>query len=250
MATGTVKTFTDSAVQMENIVVNGGATTFVKDGGTAILSTNTTDSTTTARHKFQSKSDGGASTVGDMLGVYGVSTLTSTDNLASAKTMAGVMGWTEVLGTGTLSTGGTVIAGARIILQTARTLSPASGRASAIIYAEAWNDATGGDIDAGVYILNNMQTGAKTFAAGIKIHSGDGAAGGADFTYGLDWSGAAIGTADIKLGETSGEDVVITKGNFTDAADSGFAPGSLGLDTTDGLLFVTDSAGKWQVVTV
>lgn len=220
----------------------------VADGGTSVLVTNTTGDTTTARQKFQSKSDGAASTVGDMLGVYGVSTLTATDNLASAKTMAGLMGWTEVLGAGTLSTGGTVIAGARIILQTQQDLSPASGRASAIVYAEAWNDATGGDIDAGVYILNNQQTGAKTLGAGVKIHSGDGASGGADFTYGIDMGTAAIGTAHVKLAEAGGNDVVITVGNFTDAAASGFAPGSIGLDTTDGALFVADSSGNWQIL--
>jgi len=39
---------------------------------------------------------------------------------------------------------------------------------------------------------------------------------------------------------------VIATGNFTDGADSGFAPGSIGLDTTDGKAFVSDSSGLWQ----
>jgi hypothetical protein len=39
-------------------------------------------------------------------------------------------------------------------------------------------------------------------------------------------------------------------GNFTDGAASGVGKGSLGIDSTDGLLFVSDSAGNWQAVTV
>jgi hypothetical protein len=50
----------------------------------------------------------------------------------------------------------------------------------------------------------------------------------------------------LKFGEVSGEDVVIATGNFVDGADSGYAPGSIGMDTTDGALFVSDSAGLWQ----
>ena len=49
---------------------------------------------------------------------------------------------------------------------------------------------------------------------------------------------------------SSGEQIVIYVGNVTDGSASGFAPGSIALDTTDGLLMVADSDGKWQVVTV
>ena len=75
------------------------------------------------------------------------------------------------------------------------------------------------------------------------------------FTYGMDFYDAQSAAktwnlAQIRMGKTAAEDVVIVSGNFVDGADSGFAPGSIGLDTTDGLLFVTDSSGLWQVVTV
>lgn len=55
----------------------------------------------------------------------------------------------------------------------------------------------------------------------------------------------------LKFGtDGSGNDVVIVTGDFTDNTDSGYGKGSLGLDTTNGLLFVSDNAGKWQQVTV
>jgi len=70
------------------------------------------------------------------------------------------------------------------------------------------------------------------------------------FNYILDCYGATISTAAIRFGKTLTEDIVIVTGDFTDGADSGFAPGSLGLDTTNGLLFVSDTNGVWQAVTV
>jgi hypothetical protein len=44
--------------------------------------------------------------------------------------------------------------------------------------------------------------------------------------------------------------VVIKVGNFVDGAASGVGKGSLGIDSTDGLLFVSDASGNWQAVTV
>ena len=80
----------------------------------------------------------------------------------------------------------------------------------------------------------------------------DGTSSCKGFIYGLDLYDTAQTwkTAPIRLGKVSTEDIVITVGDFTDNADSGFAPGSLGLDTSDGLLFVTDSSGNWQTVDV
>lgn len=68
------------------------------------------------------------------------------------------------------------------------------------------------------------------------------------FSYILDAYGATVQTAHIRFGKTSTEDIVIVTGDFADAGDSGFAPGSIGLDTTNGLLFVSDTNGVWQQV--
>jgi len=79
----------------------------------------------------------------------------------------------------------------------------------------------------------------------------DGTSGCKGFEYGLDMydaNAATYNTAPIRFGKTATEDIVIVTGNFADGADSGFAPGSIGLDTTDGLLFQCDSAGLWQQV--
>lgn len=84
------------------------------------------------------------------------------------------------------------------------------------------------------------------------------------FTYGLDLKmqdiiadgGGPSGvqpykTAEIRLADDGASaPVVIKVGNFTDGAASGVGKGSLGIDSTDGLLFVSDSAGLWQQVTV
>lgn len=63
-------------------------------------------------------------------------------------------------------------------------------------------------------------------------------------TYGL---GMTDGDA-IKLGEVGGEDLVIYVGDVTDNTDSGYAPGSIALDTSDGALAICDSDGKWQLL--
>jgi hypothetical protein len=79
----------------------------------------------------------------------------------------------------------------------------------------------------------------------------DGTSGCKGFEYGLDVYDANAktwNTAPIRLGYAGSEDVVITYGDFTDGADSGFAPGSIGLDS-DGVLMVVDSGGLWQTVT-
>jgi hypothetical protein len=88
--------------------------------------------------------------------------------------------------------------------------------------------------------------------------------GGSGFEYGIDLkmqdpvadAGGPSGvipykTAEIRLAnDGAAAPVVIKVGNFTDGAASGVGKGSLGIDSTDGLLFVSDSAGLWQQVQV
>ena len=88
--------------------------------------------------------------------------------------------------------------------------------------------------------------------------------GGSGFEYGIDLKmqdpvadgGGPSGvipykTAEIRLAnDGAAAPVVIKVGNFTDGAASGVGKGSLGIDSTDGLLFVSDSAGLWQQVQV
>ena len=87
---------------------------------------------------------------------------------------------------------------------------------------------------------------------------------GSGFTFGLDLkmqdpvadaggpSGViAYKTAEIRLAnDAAAAPVVIKVGNFVDGAASGVGKGSLGIDSTDGLLFVSDVSGNWQAVTV
>ena len=84
------------------------------------------------------------------------------------------------------------------------------------------------------------------------------------FTYGLDLkmqdiiadAGGPSGvqpykTAQVRLAnDGANAPVVIKVGNFVDGAPSGVGKGSLGIDSTDGLLFVSDNSGNWQQVTV
>jgi len=110
------------------------------------------------------------------------------------------------------------------------------------------NEAAVGATEFGIRIRNENNSIADAVGAAIKI-TDTGANTG--FDYLLDAYGATAPTvALMRFGQTTGEDIVIAMGDFTDAADSGFAPGSLGMDTTNGLLFVSDSAGLWQQVTV
>jgi len=87
---------------------------------------------------------------------------------------------------------------------------------------------------------------------------------GSGFEYGIDLkmqdpvldAGGPSGvipykTAEIRLAnDAAAAPVVIKVGNFVDGAASGVGKGSLGIDSTDGLLFVSDASGNWQVVTV
>lgn len=99
----------------------------------------------------------------------------------------------------------------------------------------------------------NYSDGVYTVPTAAFAVKNDGTSGCTGFEYGFDVYDANAktwNTAPIRLGLTGAEDIVIITGDFTDGADSGFAPGSIGLDTTNGLLFVSDNAGLWQQVTV
>lgn len=117
--------------------------------------------------------------------------------------------------------------------------------------------------DAAVMAFMQGDSGTTTCRAafGVAMAQTTAASG---FTYGLDLkmqdpiadgggpSGVqAYKTAEIRLAnDGSGNPVVIKVGNFTDGVASGVGKGSLGIDSTDGQLFVSDSSGNWQVVTV
>jgi hypothetical protein len=117
--------------------------------------------------------------------------------------------------------------------------------------------------DAAVMAFMDGDSGTTTCRAafGVAMAQTTAASG---FTYGLDLkmqdpvadaggpSGVqAYKTAEIRLAnDGSGDPVVIKVGNFTDGAASGVGKGSLGIDSTDGLLFVSDASGNWQAVTV
>lgn len=115
--------------------------------------------------------------------------------------------------------------------------------------------------DAAVMAFLDGDGGTTTARAGFGIAMTN-STGASGFTYGLDLkmqdpvggggSIKAYKTAEIRLANDSVGTlpVVIIVGNFVDGADSGLGKGSLGLDSTDGLLFISDSSGKWQQVTV
>ena len=117
--------------------------------------------------------------------------------------------------------------------------------------------------DAAVMAFMQGDSGTTTCRAafGVAMAQTTAASG---FTYGLDLkmqdpiadgggpSGVqAYKTAEIRLADDgAAAPVVIKVGNFTDGAASGVGKGSLGIDSTDGLLFVSDASGNWQAVTV
>jgi hypothetical protein len=117
--------------------------------------------------------------------------------------------------------------------------------------------------DAAVMAFMQGDSGTTTCRAafGVAMAQTTAASG---FTFGLDLkmqdpiadgggpSGVqAYKTAEIRLADDSADDPVVIKvGNFADGVASGVGKGSLGIDSTDGLLFISDSAGLWQQVTV
>jgi hypothetical protein len=117
--------------------------------------------------------------------------------------------------------------------------------------------------DAAVMAFMDGDSGVTTCRSAFGVAMAQTTAG-SGFEYGIDLkmqdpvldAGGPSGvipykTAEIRLAnDGAGAPVVIKVGNFVDGAASGVGKGSLGIDSTDGLLFVSDSAGNWQVVTV
>ena len=117
--------------------------------------------------------------------------------------------------------------------------------------------------DAAVMAFMQGDSGVTTCRAAFGVAMAQTTAG-SGFTYGLDLkmqdpiadaggpSGViAYKTAEIRLADdAAAAPVVIKVGNFVDGAASGVGKGSLGIDSTDGLLFVSDASGNWQAVTV
>lgn len=111
--------------------------------------------------------------------------------------------------------------------------------------------------DAAVMAFMDGDGGLTTARCGFGI-SMTNSTNGSGFTYGLDLvmqdTGVAgsiqpYGTAEVRLAEDGANDPVCIKtGTFTDGTASGLGIGSLGLDTTNGKLFVVDSSGDWQEV--
>jgi hypothetical protein len=117
--------------------------------------------------------------------------------------------------------------------------------------------------DAAVMAFMDGDAGTTTCRAafGVAMAQTTAASG---FTFGLDLkiqdpvadgggpSGVqAYKTAEIRLADDANDDPVVIKvGNFTDGTASGLGIGSLGINSTTGGLFVVDTGGLWQTVTI
>ena len=117
--------------------------------------------------------------------------------------------------------------------------------------------------DAAVMAFMDGDSGVTTCRAAFGVAMAQ-TTGGSGFEYGIDLkmqdpvldAGGPSGvipykTAEIRLADdAAAAPVVIKVGNFVDGAASGVGKGSLGIDSTDGLLFVSDASGNWQAVQV
>jgi hypothetical protein len=117
--------------------------------------------------------------------------------------------------------------------------------------------------DAAVMAFMAGDSGVTTCRAAFGVAMAQ-TTGGSGFDYGIDLKmqdpvldgGGPSGvipykTAEIRLADdAAAAPVVIKVGNFVDGAASGVGKLSLGIDSTDGLLFVSDASGNWQAVTV
>jgi len=219
------------AVNNSGVVDIDGSVTVDQTGtGSQVYSTITSNGTTSAR-ALRGKAQGTSGTTGDLVGVYGIATVDTTATVQDASTIAASMNWAEVLkASGTVTVcatgGGCVFAAERNIVELAQDMTGVSGRASAISYNEAWNNAAGGDLHYGVFVLNNQQTGNGDIGAAFAAESGDwNADGGADFDYILDANNAVIDSGGAEIRGTNGEtlsnatDTTWVIGGFTTAAE-------------------------------
>jgi len=109
---------------------------------------------------------------------------------------------------------------------------------------------TASGILAGVAAMSNITSAAVTVSAGgilAGLHVGR-FSGKQVWDIGLNIDTTAC-TIPIQLGvDADGVPVVIICGNFADGGASGYGHGSIGLDTTDGLLMYADTNKAWQAI--
>lgn len=101
------------------------------------------------------------------------------------------------------------------------------------------------------FLVENRSDGVYTEPTAAYGAQNRGTSGCQGFNYILDMydaSAAVYSIAPIRFGKTGSEDIVLAVGDFADGVDSGFAPGSIGLDTANGLLFYCDTNGVWQQI--
>jgi hypothetical protein len=117
--------------------------------------------------------------------------------------------------------------------------------------------------DAAVMAFMAGDSGVTTARAAFGVAMAQTTAG-SGFEYGLDLKmqdpvadgGGPSGvipykTAEIRLADDANDDPVVIKvGNFVDGTASGLGIGSLGINSTTGGLFVVDTGGLWQTVTI
>jgi hypothetical protein len=118
--------------------------------------------------------------------------------------------------------------------------------------------------DAAIMAFIDGDGGLTTARAGFGIAMTNSTAG-SGFDYGIDLKiqdpvvagGGSAGSvkpyhiAEVRLADdAAGAPVVIKVGAFVDNATSGVGIGSIGIDSVAGLIYVSDAAGKWALVTI
>ena len=219
------------AVNNSGVVDIDGSVTIDQTGtGNQVASTITSNGTGGAL-ALRGKAQATSGTNGNLTGVYGIATVDGTATIQDASSIVAELNWAEVLkASGTVTVcatgGGCVFAAERNIVELAQDMTGVSGRASAISYNEAWNNATGGDLHYGVFVLNNQQAGNGDIGAAFAAQSGDwNSDGGADFDYIVDAYTAILDSGGAEIRGTNGEtlsnatDTTWVIGGFTTAAE-------------------------------
>jgi hypothetical protein len=151
--------------------------------------------------------------------------------------MAGVVGNFAVIGT--YSNNG-LMAGVMGIINT----NTLSGDAAVMAFMAGDSGVTTCRAAFGVAMAQTTAASGFTFGLDLKIQDPIADGGGPSGVQ-------AYKTAEIRLADDANDDPVVIKvGNFTDGTASGLGIGSLGINSTTGGLFVVDTGGLWQTVTI
>jgi hypothetical protein len=151
--------------------------------------------------------------------------------------MAGVVGNFAVIGT--YSNNG-LMAGVMGIINT----NTLSGDAAVMAFMAGDSGVTTCRAAFGVAMAQTTAASGFTFGLDLKIQDPVADGGGPSGVQ-------AYKTAEIRLADDANDDPVVIKvGNFTDGTASGLGIGSLGINSTTGGLFVVDTGGLWQTVTI